>query len=223
MCVREEPDDGFILTGAITTYKPTGNPDVFKKEHFLMRTDPSGFAQWCQRFAPECEREEGTMSGELQAVLRTADGGYALLAGKEYCVGAGAVIVSFWETRLIKTDEDAYLGAGIGYQNVDYGDAGAFDGSTSGFRISFEGQVSFFYGKFAWMPSLSGFDSGSLSFSNVSGTEWEVGAFYPFGRFRAFVAYRTALVQLTASAGGEQDANADTETGGFLLGLGIDF
>jgi hypothetical protein len=123
----------------------------------------------------------------------------------------------------IRTDEDAYLGAGLGYQNVSYNDAGPFDGSSSGLRVVFEGRVSFFYGKFAWMPSLGSFDSGSLSFSSISGTEWEVGAFYPFGRFRAFVGYRNTLVQLTARAGSEEDANADAETGGFLLGLGVDF
>jgi hypothetical protein len=125
---------------------------------------------------------------------------------------------------LIRTDEDAYLGVGLGWQNVDYGDAGPFDGSSSGFRIAFEGQVSFFYGKFAWMPSLGSFSSGSLEFSSVSGTDWELGVLYPFaGRFRIFAGYRSTLVQLTARSSGDEDTNADTETGGFLLGLGIDF
>ncbi|MEO8088205.1 MAG: hypothetical protein ABI763_15400, partial [Bacteroidota bacterium] len=88
--VRKTSDGGFIIAGLTNSYG-AGNNDGY-----LVKTDGSGNTQWTQTYGD-------TGLQEIEAVVQTADGGYACV-GINYTGGTG-----YYDIWLIKTNASGVL------------------------------------------------------------------------------------------------------------------
>jgi hypothetical protein len=124
--------------------------------------------------------------------------------------------------KALAPDWETYLGIGVGWQTVDFDDTG-FASDTAGPRVIVQGELGRLYGKVGWMPELDDFESGKLSFTDVQGFEWELGFKIDIGRSIHVVAgYRSIELDFDVAGPSFKDS-ADTESSGWLVGVGLDF
>ncbi len=124
--------------------------------------------------------------------------------------------------RLLSPTQNNFVALGAGWQKFSV--AGLPDGDSDGVRIVAEGRVGivkvlYFYGRTAYLPSLSDLDTGVERLSHGTGREAEIGLQlkpWPFMQF--FAGYRQTKIQFTSSVG-----DVDIDSAGPVAGFGVSF
>jgi hypothetical protein len=148
-------DGGYAMAGYTYSYGD------FKGDSWLVKTDANGILQWNKTYG-------GTQYDGADALVETADGGYAL-AGSTSSYGAGAV--DFW---LVKTDADGSCMWNNTYGGTDddyaYGLVQAVDGGyvLAGYTYSFGAG-----GWDAWLVKTDA--DGTMQWNKTyGGTNWDL-------------------------------------------------
>lgn len=124
--------------------------------------------------------------------------------------------------RLLSPTQNNFLAFGAGWEKFTLD--GVTTASSDGVRVVAEGRVGivkmlYFYGRAAYVPSLSDLDTGAGVLTDGKGSEGEVGLqLKPFPYMQFFAGYRQNKTEFTSSTG-----DLAFENKGPVVGLGVNF
>jgi hypothetical protein len=124
--------------------------------------------------------------------------------------------------RFLSATRNNFLAIGAGWERFTLD--GLAEGESDGVRVVAEGRVGivkvlYFYGRAAYLPSLSDLDTGTVVLTDGSGSEGEVGLQlkpWPFVQF--FAGWRQNKTEFRSVAG-----DLSFENKGPVVGMGVNF